>query len=167
MATALVKEPTYLRLAREKTAIITTEETPFEIGKAQIFFAPVQGLADVGIIATGGLVHKALLAAKKLESEGIKVTVLNISTIKPLDTDAIIKLAKEARALVTVEEHQIAGGLGGAVAECLAANYPTPIEFIGVHDHFGQSGTPSELVEFYKMGSTHIEEAVHKVLKRK
>jgi transketolase len=167
IACAQTKEPTYLRLAREKTPIITTLDTPFEIGKAQIVFIPEAGLARVGIIATGALVHKALVAAKELEKEGIKVKVMNLSTIKPLDTEAIIALAKETKALVTVEEHQVIGGMGSAVAECLSENYPVPIEFIGVKNVFGQSGTPEELIEHYGMGVSHIKKAVEKVLTRK
>ncbi len=161
------KEPTYLRLAREKTPIMTTIDTPFEIGKAQIFWEPDQGLAHVGIIATGALVHKALQAAKNLEKKGIKIKVMNLSTIKPLDTEAVLLLAKETKALVTVEEHQIAGGMGSTVAEFLAQNYPVPIEFIGVHDRFGQSGKPDELIEFYDMGQKAVEEVVVRVLNRK
>jgi transketolase len=167
IACAKTKEPTYLRLAREKTPIITTEDTPFEIGKAQIVFNPEQGLAQVGIIATGALVHKALLAAKDLEKEGIKVKVMNLATIKPLDEEAIVALAKEAKAIVTVEEHQIIGGMGSAIAECLAKYYPTPIEFIGVKNVFGQSGTPAELIEHYEMGVSHIIKAVEKALTRR
>lgn len=164
---AKTTEPTYIRLAREKTPIITTEETPFEIGKAQIVFTPEQGLAQVGIIATGALLHKALLAAHDLEKKGIKVKVMNLATIKPLDTASIIALAKETKKIVTVEEHQIAGGMGSAVAECLAENYPSPIEFVGVKNLFGQSGTPAELIEHYEMGVTHIIQAVERVLTRK
>lgn len=161
------KRPAYLRLAREKTPIITTEETPFEIGKAEIYWMPEVGLAQVGIIVTGGLIHRALLAAKELEEEGIKTKVMNLATIKPIDKNAIITLARETKKIVTVEEHQIAGGMGSAVAEILAQNYPVPIEFIGVQDKFGQSGTPDELVEHYGMGKNAIIEAVKKVLKRK
>lgn len=167
LALAKSKAPAYLRLAREKTPIITTDETPHEHGKAEIFWLPDVGLAEVGIIATGSLVYNALLAAKELEGEGIKTKVLNIATIKPLDREAVIALAKEAHAIVTVEEHQIAGGMGSAVAEVLAENFPVPIEFIGVHDKFGQSGAPLELVEHYGMGKDSIKEAVKKVLKRK
>lgn len=167
LLTAKTTEPTYIRLAREKTPIITTEETPFEIGKAQIVFTPEQGLAQVGIIATGALLHKALLAAHDLEKKGIKVKVMNLATIKPLDTASIIALAKETKKIVTVEEHQIAGGMGSAVAECLAENYPSPIEFVGVKNLFGQSGTPAELIEHYEMGVTHIIQAVERVLTRK
>lgn len=167
IAAAKTKEPTYIRLAREATPVITTDDTPFEIGKAEIYFQPEDGKPDVAIIATGALVHKAIVAAQELENDGNKVTVLNVSTIKPLDEEAVIKLAKESGAIVTVEEHQIVGGLGGAVAECLAKNYPVPQEFVGVDDKFGQSGTPEELIEHYGMGESHIVEAVKKVLKRK
>ncbi|MDQ3075975.1 MAG: transketolase family protein [bacterium] len=167
MQLAKSKRPAYLRLAREKTPIITTEETPFEIGKAQTYWLPDVGLAEVGIIVTGGLTHRALLAAKELEAEGIKIKVLNLSSIKPIDKEALIALAKETKCIVTVEEHQIAGGMGSAVSEVLSANFPVVIEFIGVKDLFGQSGTPDELIEHYGMGKDAIKEAVRKVFKRK
>lgn len=167
IALAKSKSPAYLRLVREKTPIITTEETPFELGKAQIFWMPDVGVAQVGIIATGGLLHRALLAAKELEIEGIKTKVMNLSQIKIIDADAIINLAKEAKAIVTVEEHQVMGGMGSMVAEVLAQNFPVPMEFIGVQDKFGQSGTPDELIEHYGMGKDSIKEAVKKVLERK
>lgn len=166
IAISKTKEPTYLRLAREKTPIITTEGTPFELGKAQVLFAPPMN-AKVGIIATGALVHKALLVAKTMAEKGIAIKVLNIHTIKPLDNEKIISLAREAGAIVTVEEHQVAGGLGSAVAEVLALNVPVPIEFVGVRDLFGQSGTPEELIEHYGLGVAGIESAIDKVLKRK
>lgn len=167
LALAKTSRPAYLRLAREKTPIITTEETPFEIGKAQIYWIPDRGLAQAGIIVTGGLTHNAILAAKELEQEGIKTKVMNLSTIKPIDKDAIILLAKETRAIVTIEEHQINGGMGGAVSEILSQNYPVPMEFLGVQDKFGQSGTPQELIEHYGMSKENIKEAVKKILKRK
>ncbi|MEK9177841.1 MAG: transketolase C-terminal domain-containing protein [Patescibacteria group bacterium] len=166
IAMAKTDSPTYIRLAREKSAVITTEETPFEIGKAQIVYKS-NGKLDVGIIATGAMLYRALFVAKRLEEEGKKVAVMNLSTIKPLDEDAIIKLAHEARALVTIEEHQIAGGMGSAVAECLAKHFPIPIEFIGVKDLFGQSGTPKELFEHYGMGEKDVYEAVKRVMLRK
>lgn len=156
--------PVYIRLAREKTPIMTTSKTPFEIGKAQIFWKNV--LPQVGIIATGALLHKALQAAKELEESNITVEVMNLSTIKPLDAEAIVALAKKAKRIITVEEHQIRGGMGSAVAECLAKSCPVPIEFIGVDDLFGQSGTPEELIEHYGMGKNAIIKAVKKVLKR-
>jgi len=160
--------PVYLRLAREKTPIMTTEATPFKIGEAQIFWHPPAGGENpkVGIIATGALLHKALLVAKELEEKGIEVEVMNLSTVKPLDEKALIILAKKTGRIVTVEEHQIRGGMGGAVAECLAKNYPVPIEFIGVDDQFGQSGTPEELIEHYGMGTKDIIKAVNKILRR-
>jgi transketolase len=167
LAVAKTSKPAYLRLVREKTPIITTEETPFALGKAEIYWMPDVGLAQVGIITTGGLMHRALLAAKELEAEGIKTKVMNLSSIKPMDNDAVIALAKECKKIVTVEEHQIAGGMGSAVAEVLATNYPTMIEFVGVQDKFGQSGTPNELIEHYGMGKDSIKEAVKKVLARK
>lgn len=164
-ATQLGK-PAYLRLMREKTPVMTTVNTPFEIGKANMMYRP-DGLAHVGIIATGALVHKAMWAAKKLEKNGIRAAVLNIHTIKPLDNAAIIALAREAKAIVTVEEHQIAGGLGSAVAEVLSQHLPTPIEFIGVHDQFGQSGKPEELLNHYGMSIDDIIEAAKKAIERK
>lgn len=167
IAAAKTDNPTYIRLAREKTPIITTEETPFEIGRAEVFFGPANGKAEVGIIATGALVYKALKVAKALEDEGVGVRLLNLSTIKPLDEAKIILLAAEAGAIVTVEEHQIRGGMGSAVAECVAKNHPVPIEFVGVDDRFGQSGKPDELLEHYGMGVTHIKEAVSRILRRK
>jgi transketolase len=156
----------YLRLAREKTPIITTEDTPFEIGKGQIFFRP-DGLAQVAIVATGALVVQALRAAKDLDKKGIKVIVANIHTIKPIDTELLVQLAKETNAIVSVEEHQVTGGLGSAIAEVLVKEYPVPMEFIGVQDRFGQSGTPTELVEKYGMGQDSIVAAVLKLIDRK
>ncbi|MDR3519831.1 MAG: transketolase C-terminal domain-containing protein [Candidatus Pacebacteria bacterium] len=167
LALAKTNRPAYLRLVREKTPIITTEETPFDLGKAEIYWMPDVGLAQVGIIVTGGLTYKALLAAKELEAEGIKTKVMNLASIKPIDVDAVVALAKECKAIVTVEEHQVAGGMGSAVAETLARNYPVAIEFIGIQNKFGQSGTPEQLIEHYGMGKDSIKEAVKKVLKRK
>jgi len=167
MACAKTKDPTYIRLARNNTPIITTTDTPFEIGKAQIIFVPEVGLANVGIIATGPILYKAIIAGKELEKMGIKVKVMNLSTIKPLDISAVVALAKETKAIVTVEDHQIAGGMGSAVAECLSENYPTPIEFVGVKDVFGQSGTPEELEKYYGLNVSDIIEKAQKVLKRK
>src|SRR3989338_6260266 len=167
LALAKTKKPAYLRLAREKTPVITTEETPMQTGKAEIYWMPDVGLAQVGIIATGSLVHRALLAAKELETEDIKIKVMNLASVKPIDVEAIVALAKECKGIVTVEEHQVAGGMGSAVAEVLAHNYPVPIEFIGVQDKFGQSGSPDELVEHYGMGKNSIKDAVKKVLTRK
>lgn len=161
------KDPTYIRLARNSTPIITSSETLFEIGKAQIVFMPEIGLAHVGIIATGPILYKAMKAAHELEKNGVKVKVMNLSTIKPLDVDAIVALAKETKKIVTVEDHQIRGGMGSAVAECLSQNYIVPIEFVGVNDKFGQSGLPGELEKHYGIDTPNIIEKVQKVLKRK
>jgi len=165
LAAAKMKGPVYIRLAREKTPIITAEETPFEIGKAQYFYKPEK--IDVGIIAIGALVYNALIAAKELEAEGIGAAVLNLGTVKPMDEEKVVELAKLAGAIVTVEEHQIACGMGSMVAEVLAGKQPMPIEFVGVRDKFGQSGEPNELLEHYGMGVSHIKEAVKKVIARK
>jgi transketolase len=167
LASVDLKKPTYIRLAREKTPVITTEDSPFEIGKAQLYYGEKEGKADVGIIATGALVYRALKVAEALKSSGISAKVLNVSTIKPLDIESVINIAKTCGGVVTVEEHQIVGGLGGAVSECLSQNFPVPQEFIGVHDKFGQSGTPDELLEHYGMGEKDILEACKKVIKRK
>lgn len=160
-------KPTYLRLCRANTPVITTAETSFEIGKAQIFYKPESGNIDIGIIATGFLVHTAMEAAKEFAERGIDVAVMNISTIKPLDTDAVIQFAKKSKAIVTVEEHQVAGGLGSAVAETLAVNLPTPQEFVGIHDRFGESGEPMELIKHFNLDKDGIIKAVEKVLQRK
>ncbi len=149
--------PVYIRLAREKTPVMTTDETPFEIGKAQVIWESENSKA--GIIATGALLYKALNAARSLKEKGIEVEVMNLATIKPLDEASIIEFAKKNKKIITVEEHQIRGGMGSAVAECLAQNYPVPMKFIGVDDQFGQSGTPEELIEFYGMGEKDIIKA--------
>lgn len=168
LAISKTNKPSYIRLNRDKTAVITTEETPFEIGKSEIFWLPEIGVAQVGIIATGALLYNAILAAKELEQEeNIKIKVLNLASIKPIDADSVIKLAKETKCLVTVEEHQIAGGIGSSILEILAQNFPVPIEFVGVKDKFGQSGTAKELIEHYELGKDAIKNAVRKVLKRK
>ena len=121
---------------------------------------------EVAILATGALVHNALLAARELEKEGTSVVVANVHTIKPLDNEKVISLARECGAVVTVEEHQTTGGFGSAVAEVLARELPTPMEFVGMHDKFGQSGTAAELIEHYGMGQKAIVEAVKKAKKR-
>lgn len=157
--------PVYLRFSRDKTPIMTTSETPFEIGKIQTFWTSNASAAT--IFATGYMLYYALLAAKELEEEGIQVLVTNVSTIKPLDEKTILSLAKTTKAFVSVEDHQVMGGLGGAIAELLAKTTPTPMEFIGLQDTFAESGSPKELVEKYGMGKDSIKEAVRKVLSRK
>ena len=165
LAAAKLGKPVYMRWARDKTPIMTTAETPFEIGKAQVFWKATA--PQVAVFATGHLVHNALLAARELEKEGTAVTVVNVHTIKPLDEETILREAKAAGAVVSVEEHQIAGGLGSAIAEVLARQNPLPMEFVGAHDTFGQSGEPKELIEHYKMGVSHIVAAVKKASQRK
>ncbi len=156
LAVAKWDGPAYIRFAREATPIITTEETPFEIGKAQEFFRSTKNPIQVGIVATGSVVHNALFAAKALDDAGVGVVMLNMATVKPLDEEALLKLAGEVKGIVTVEEHQRKGGLGGAVAEFLSQKKPTKISFIGVDDKFGQSGTPDELIREYHMDKDSI-----------
>lgn len=165
IAMSKTDSPTYVRLAREKSPNMTSDDTPFVIGKANIIFGG-SSKPDVGIISTGAITYEALQAAKKLEEMGKKVTVLNLSTIKPLDRDKIIELARSAGAIVTVEEHQMAGGMGSAVAELLAKEYPVPMEFVAVNDVFGQSGKSDELLSLYGLDRKGIVEAVMRVLKR-
>jgi transketolase len=156
--------PTYLRFGREKSPVITTEQTPFEIGKAQTF----REGRDVAIVACGILVYNALVAADKLAREdGIECLVVNNHTIKPMDEPAILDAARACGTIVTVEEHQMQAGMGSRVAEILAQHHPTPIEFVGVNDRFGQSGDPAELIEHYGMGVAAIEQAVRRAHRRK
>lgn len=155
--------PSYLRLGREKTPVITTPDAPFEIGKA----VTLREGSDVAIIACGALVYEALMAADALSRDGIECTVLNNHTIKPMDEKAVCAAAKACGAVVTAEEHQVAGGMGSAVAEVLARSYPVPIEFIGIRDRFGESGSPAELMKAFGLTAPAIEEAVRSVLKRK
>lgn len=164
LAAALYDGPVYIRIAREKTAVITTNGSPFEIGKAQLFWLGEN--PQVTVFATGPLVHNALLAAKELQSE-IAVSVINIATIKPLDERAVTAAAKNTGAVVTVEEHQVAGGLGSAIAETLARTNPVPMEFVGVKDRFGQSGEPAELWKEYGLDVQDIVLAIRAVFARK
>lgn len=166
IAAAANGKPTYIRLAREKTVVITTEATPFKIGKAEVFW--ISKDPQVAIIASGPLLYEALLAARELtRGPLVNCIVVNCNTIKPLDEQTIIRVARTCGAVVTVEEHQIIGGLGGAVAELLAKNFPVPMGFIGMPDSFGESGTPDELLEKYHMKAKDIVEAVKKVIVRK
>lgn len=163
LAIAKYDGPCYARFAREKTPVFTTAKTPFKLGRAEIF----RDGKDVAVIACGPLVYNALVAAEELAKQGVNAMVVNSHTIKPLDEKTILKAAKTCRAVVTVEEHQITGGLGGAVAEYLSKTFPVPQEFIGVPDVFGESGEPMELVEYFGMGVRDIKAAVKKVLKRR
>jgi transketolase len=163
LASADHKGPFYFRFGREKTPIITTAETPFEIGKV----ITLRDGDDVSIVACGPLVYQSLLAAEQLATEGISARVINNHTIKPIDKLGLAKAAKETGAIVTVEEHQITGGLGGAVAEALGESYPVPIERVGMPDTFGESGNPAELYEKYGMSISKIKEAAKSVIKKK
>lgn len=161
-------KPSYLRLEKQSTSVMTTPETPFEIGKAYDMWIPEVGKkADVAIVGCGSILYNALNAAEQLSREGMQLRVVNMHTIKPLDTERLDALAVEAGALVTVEEHQIAGGLGSAISEYLATVHPVPIEFIGVQDKFGQSGSPGELLSWYGMSMLHVADAVRRVAARK
>lgn len=147
-----VNGPVYIRYGREAVPNFTSLDLPFEIGKAQTL---AEG-NDITIIATGQMVWEALLAAKKLEEEGIKARIINMHTIKPLDKEIIIKAAKETGAILTVEEHQIHGGLGSAVAEVVSQEYPVKMKIMGMPDCFGESGQPEELLEKYWLTSKYI-----------
>lgn len=157
-AAAVWPGPVYIRFGREKTLVFTTKDTPFEIGKAQVLHSGNK----VTIFGTGPLLYKCLEIAEEVDAE-----VINVSTLKPLDVATIMLSARKTRAVVTVEEHQIIGGLFGAIAECLGQNFPTPIEPVGMPDQFGESGKPEELIDKYGMEVTSIKEAVNKVLARK
>lgn len=164
-AIAKFEGPTYLRLPREKFPVVTTEQADFEIGQANILVDVEK--PEATLIACGPMVYRALMAARKLEREGVKVTVINNHTIKPLDENTILNSVKRSSAVVVCEEHQIAGGMGSAVTEFLARSFPVPIEFIGVEDRFGQSGSAAELMAHYGLEMDDIVEATKKVIARK
>lgn len=155
--------PVYIRYGRPKVPVFLTEDTPFEIGKALV----LNEGKDVSIFATGHLVWQAILAAQELEKEGIQAEVINIHTIKPLDTEAILKSVRKTGCVVSCEEHEYNGGLGDSIAQLLARNLPTPMEYIGVDDKFGESGKPMQLMEKYGLDAKNIILAVKKVLARK
>jgi transketolase len=157
--------PVYIRLAREKSPIMTTGETPLAIGKSLAVWES-EHKPEVAVFATGPLVYEALLAAKELE-HALPVAVINMASVKPLDSEALLHYAHDAGAIVTVEEHQVAGGMGSAVAEFLSENAPVPVEMIGVRDSFGQSGEIRELYEHYKLSAPHIRAAILKAHARK
>lgn len=155
--------PGYIRVGREKSWVFTTDKTPFQIGKAVL----LRDGKDAVIIGCGMLLYNALLAAEELSKEGVDVMVINSHTVKPIDAETIVRAAQKTGAVVSVEEHQVSGGLGSAIAEVLAKNYPAPQEFVGVQDRFGESGDPFELVEAFGMGVSHIKEAVKRAIARK
>ena len=163
LAAAQYNGPVYLRFGRPSVPNFTDPEEPFVIGKAIV----LNEGSDVTLIATGHTVWEALLAAEALEAEGIKAEVINMATIKPLDEAAIIASAKKTGAVVVAEEHNMAGGLGEAVAGVLARELPTPVVFVNGEDKFGQSGTPSALMAAYGLDAPHIAEAAKKAIARK
>ncbi len=163
VALAAMEGPAYLRLGREKAPIFTTEGTPFEIGRANV----LRDGGDVAIVACGSMVHRALTAAEQLATDGLDCTVIDCHTIKPLDERTVIKAAKECCAVVTAEEHQISGGMGSAVAETLAREFPVPIEQVGLDDEFGQSGKTAELIAHYGLDVEDIKKAAKRAAKRK
>ncbi|MDC3366357.1 transketolase family protein [Flavobacteriaceae bacterium] len=163
IAIAYHEGPVYLRFGRPKVPVFMPTDQPFEIGKAIM----LNEGTDVTIVATGHLVWESLLAAEKLESEGISVEVINIHTIKPLDEESVLKSISKTGCIVTAEEHNKFGGLGESVARCLAENNPIPQEFVAVNDTFGESATPSQLMEKYNINDEAVVNAVMKVLKRK
>lgn len=157
--------PFYLRFTRDNTPTMTTTDTPFEFGKAQVFW--VSDNPQATIFATGYMVYHALVAAKELDGEGVQTKVVNIHTIKPLDEATVIGLARETGAVVSVEDHQIDGGLGSTIAEVLARNNPTPQEFVGLQNTFGESGKIEELLTKYHMDKDAIKKSVKKAISRK
>ncbi len=157
--------PVYIRLAREKTPAITTEETPFIPGKAIVLWESKK--PQVFIVGAGPILHNALLAAKELDEDGLGTIVLNSHTIKPLDERTIIEKAKKCGAVVSVEEHSVIGGLGGAISELLAKEHPVPVEFVGTEDVFGESGSSKELYKKYGLDVKSIKTAVKRAMRRK
>ena len=155
--------PVYLRFGRPKVPVFIPGDWKFEIGKA-VMLSPGE---DVTIVATGHQVWESLEAAKMLAEKGISAEVINIHTIKPLDAKAIIDSARKTGAVVTAEEHQVLGGLGGSVAQALGQHLPTPLEMVGVNDSFGESGTPAQLMAKYGLDAKHIAAAAEKVVSRK
>lgn len=163
VASAIHEGPVYLRFARAESPVFTTTQTPFKIGRAEIY----REGHDVAIIASGSILYEALKASEALAKKGVEARVVNCHTIKPLDEKTILACAKDCKAIVTCEEAQVAGGLGGAVAEFLAENFSTPMERIGMKDCYGESGEPAELLEHFGLTAPAIVKAVQKVLKRK
>jgi transketolase len=156
VAAAKAKTPIYIRFGRSAVPTFTTPETPFAIGKAVTVWEGEK--PKVALLATGSMTYQALQAARALSADGIESIVLHVPTIKPLDVDAVVAAAKRTGCVITIEEHQVAGGFGSAIAECLSEHYPVPVTRIGLQDEFGQSGTPEELLEHYGLSVAHISE---------
>jgi transketolase len=163
LAMAKDPRPNYLRVAREATPIVTTKDTPFSIGRAYVFAAG----RDITLIATGTMTYKALVAAKLLYKDGIEAEVIHVPTIKPLDAETILKSVKKTGAVITIEEAQINGGLGGAIAELLSEEHPTPMKRLGMQDKFGESGEPDDLFEHFGLDDKHIRLAANALLAKR
>jgi transketolase len=162
VAAAKAAHPTYLRFGRSATPVFTTSETSFAFGKALSVWE--SDAPKVAILSTGSLTYEALVAARSLAAEGIEVSVLHVPCVKPLDEEAVLTAARKAGRVVTVEEHQIAGGFGSAVAEFLSEHYPVPVTRLGIKDQFGQSGEPDELIRHYGLSAPGIATAVRSLL---
>jgi transketolase len=157
------KRPNYVRLARGASPVITTEKTPFKIGPAYVFRTGT----DITLVATGTMTYQALVAAEMLHKDGISAEVIHVPTIKPLDEKTILESAKKTGCVVTAEEGQIAGGLGGAVAELLGEHHPVPVRRIGMRDSFGESAsTPEELLKHFGLDAMHIAMAAHETVRK-
>ena len=163
IASASYKGPVYFRLGRSKVPVVTSENDDFEIGKAKI----LRNGGDVAIIACGHEVYEALVACDILKKEGIEARLINLHTIKPIDSDVIKTAARDTGAIVTAEEHTIIGGMGSACSEILAQEFPVPIEFVGVKDRFGESGSPDKLFEIFGLTAKYIVEAAKRAIARK
>ena len=163
LAMAERQGPCFVRFGREAVPVVTDESTPFEIGKARL----CREGSDVTVFANGAMVFEAQNAADALAKEGISVRVYDLQTVKPLDEETVLKAAEETGCVVTAEEHQVNGGMGSAVAECLAKHCPVPMEFVGMQDSFGESGDPQELMDKYGLNQKTVEEKIRKVLSRR
>jgi transketolase len=162
-AAAAIDGPVYIRFGREDVPVVTDESTPFTFGKGEVFGDGT----DVTVIACGVMVYEALRARAVMKDKGVSVRVVNLHTIKPLDADLIERCAKETGAIVTAEEHQVNGGLGGAVSEVVVQRHPVPMELVAVHDRFGQSGKPAELMAAFGLKERDVVAAIERVLARK
>ncbi len=163
LAAAAMQGPCFIRFGREAVPVVTDENTPFELGKARL----VRNGTDVTVFANGALVYESCLAAEALAKEGVSVQIYDLHTVKPLDEETILAAAKETGCIVTAEEHQLAGGMGSAVAEYLVKNCPVPMEMVGVNDSFGESGRPEELMAKYGLNKDAVAEKIRRVLARK
>jgi transketolase len=158
-----IKGPVYIRLGRNPSPLITRDEDPFRIGKANV----LREGGDLAVIACGIMVNEAILACEQLSKQGITARLINLHTPKPLDKETILKAAKETKAIVTAEEHLLFGGLGSAVSEFLSQNYPVPIKMVGIDDRFGESGKPSELFKELNLTAQDIVKAAKQALEMK